>query len=201
MRMELQEHLDTMNIFFDDPENAAQVHESEERIKEIRFWLAHEMPSEELEQIHRFEEAGYVPWTKANGEIHFIKNVPEDMSVLSVDDVQKLYSSWRNAGQEMQAEILCSEERIKQLRRELEIQKFENIDEALDRPSATETKQLIVSLEKVIEDLAARKDHVVFAVEGLQECIDDLLPYAKKFGFVPKAAARFSPLVKQETVQ
>ena len=197
-KMELQEHRDMVNIFFDEPGNEEKVAESKERIKEIEFWLVHEMPSEELEQIRLFEEAGYVPWTNTSGEISFLKNSPEDMLALSEKETLSLYRSWQNAGQQMIAEIQCIDERLRQARAELGVQKFERITDSLDRLAENQEKWLSVSLEMVIEDFLREQKRLTFLLEGLQEFMDELLPVAKKFGY---ASDKSGYLVKQETVQ
>ena len=199
-RLELQEHHDMVNIFFTDPENAANVHEAEERIKEIDFWFAHEMPSEELEQIRRFEEAGYLPWTNMNGEIRFMKNSPEDMNGLLEPEMKSLHLSWRNAGLEMRAEIQCIDERIKQLQVELETQKQEF---RVDGPGGIVAKEDLysASIEQMIESLATQKERLIFLKEGLQEYMLELIPIAKKFGYAPIGPDPFARLAKEENVQ
>lgn len=195
-RMELQEHRDMVNIFFTDPENAASVYEAEERMKELEFWLAHEMPSEELEQIRRFEEAGYLPWTNVNGEIRFMKNSPEDFEVLSEAEMKALHLSWRNAGQEMRSEIQSIDERLKQLQTELEVQK----SEAIDR-TAVKEDLYAASIEQMIEHLATQKERLIFLKQGLQEYMVELIPVAKRFGYMPVGPDPFARLAKEENVQ
>lgn len=202
-RAELQILRDNETMHFKDIEEEYAEKEifPDERMQELEFWLAHEMPSEELEQIRLFEEAGYVPWTNMNGEINFLKNSPEDMSALSKEETLSLYRSWQNAGKQMMAETQCIDERLRQVHIELSVQKSEHDTGALDRIAGNQEKWLSVPLEKVIEDFLGQKKRLAFLLEGLQGFMNELLPVAKKFGYIPNAPASFSHLVKQEMIQ